>query len=102
MLHCSELQLPAAQAQTKTSYSLAYLSSWHYSIFGYKLRTIRLKILKKLRTASLDSEFAGSYKKSVIYKNMKNVHPHFKYCKGSGYFASRGIIAFRPILPPSL
>jgi len=36
-------------------------------IFGYKLRTdqeqLRLKILKKLRIASLNSEFTGSYKK---------------------------------------
>jgi len=29
---------------------------------------LRLKILKKLRTASLDSEFTGSYKKSVNKK----------------------------------
>jgi len=29
-----------ARAQTKTSY-LAYLTSWHNSIFGYKLRTIQ-------------------------------------------------------------
>jgi len=28
---------------------------------------LRLKILKKLRTASLNSEFAGSYKKSVLF-----------------------------------
>jgi len=28
---------------------------------------LRLKILKKLRTASLNSEFTGSYKKSVLY-----------------------------------
>jgi len=27
---------------------------------------LRLKILKKLRTASLDSEFTGSYKKGVL------------------------------------
>jgi len=27
---------------------------------------LRLKILKKLRTASLNSEFTGSYKKSVV------------------------------------
>jgi len=27
---------------------------------------MRLKILKKLRTASLNSEFTGSYKKSVL------------------------------------
>jgi len=29
---------------------------------------LRLKILKKLRTASLNSEFAGSYKKCSYYK----------------------------------
>jgi len=29
---------------------------------------LRLKILKKLRTASLNSEFTGSYKKSVSPK----------------------------------
>jgi len=28
---------------------------------------LRLKILKKLRTVSLNSEFIGSYKKSVIF-----------------------------------
>jgi len=28
---------------------------------------LRLKILKKLRTASLNSEFTGSYKKIVMY-----------------------------------
>jgi len=45
---------------------IAYLLSWHKSIFGYKLRTdqeqLRLKILKKLRTASLNSKFTDSYK----------------------------------------
>jgi len=30
---------------------------------------LRLKILKKLRTASLNSELTGSYKKSVMGKN---------------------------------
>jgi len=30
---------------------------------------LRLKILKKLRTASLNSEFTGSYKKSVWQKS---------------------------------
>jgi len=37
---------------------------------GYKLRTdseqLRLKILERLRTASLNSEFTGSYKKRVL------------------------------------
>jgi len=28
---------------------------------------LRLKILKKLKTAGLNSEFTGSYKKSVSY-----------------------------------
>jgi len=27
---------------------------------------LRLKILKKLRTASLNSEFTGSYKKKIV------------------------------------
>jgi len=48
---------------------MAYLTSWHNSIFGFKLRTeehLRLEILKKLRTASLNSEFIGSYKKWYI------------------------------------
>jgi len=38
-----------------------------YQYFGHKLRTdkeqLRLEILKKLRTASLNSEFTGFYKK---------------------------------------
>jgi len=47
------------------------LTNCHNSIFGYKLRPdyeqLRLKILKMLRTVSLNSEFTGSYiKKSVI------------------------------------
>jgi len=54
-------------AQTKLH--IAYSTSWHNSVFGYKLRTdyeqLKLKIREKLRTASL-SEFTGSYKKSVI------------------------------------
>jgi len=37
---------------------------------------LRLKILKKLRTASLNSEFTGSYKKSVI--NFHNTVVCFK------------------------
>jgi len=43
-----------------------YLISWRNSILGNKLRIdwkqLRLKILEKLRTASLNSEFTGSYK----------------------------------------
>jgi len=31
---------------------------------------LRLKIFKKLRTASLNSEFTGSYKKVYIYKEI--------------------------------
>jgi len=30
---------------------------------------LRLKILKKLRTASLNSKFTGSYKKSVMFSS---------------------------------
>jgi len=36
MLIHVQLQLPAAQAQLY----IAYLTSWHNSIFSYKLRTI--------------------------------------------------------------
>jgi len=32
---------------------------------------LRLKILKKLRTASLNSEFTGSYKKSVLHQGRR-------------------------------
>jgi len=57
MLIHVKLQLPVARAQTKTSYF--YFTSWYNNIFGYKLRTdkekLRLKILKKLRAASLKS-----------------------------------------------
>jgi len=35
--------------------------SWHNNIFGYRLRTIVTENPKKLRTASLNSEFTGSY-----------------------------------------
>jgi len=57
-----QLQLSAKRAQTKITYiinNLAYLTSW------YK-EQLRLKILKKLRIANLNSEFTGSYKKSVL------------------------------------
>jgi len=37
MLIHVQLQLPAAQAQTKLHN--AYLTSWYNNIFGYKLRT---------------------------------------------------------------
>jgi len=60
-----QLQFLAAQAKQKLH--ITYLTSCHNSIFGYKLRTdleqLRLNILKKLRTASLNSAFTGSYKK---------------------------------------
>jgi len=59
--------------KSKNFIKIAYLTNWNDSIFGYKLRTdleqLWLKILKKLRTASLNSEFTGSYKKSVIAEN---------------------------------
>jgi len=35
---------------------------------GYKLRTIEAEILEKLRKASLNSEFTGSYKKVYAIK----------------------------------
>jgi len=34
---------------------------------------LRLKNLKKLRTASLNSEFTGSYKKSLKYKRIQTM-----------------------------
>jgi len=43
MLIHVQLQLPAAQAQTKTSYSL--FNNWHNSSLGYNLITIEAKNL---------------------------------------------------------
>jgi len=43
-----------------------------------------LKILKKLRTASLNSEFTGSYKKSVMFC-------HFDKLKVFSYVSERGV-----------
>jgi len=37
--------------------------SWHNNIFDYNLSIIELKILKKLRTASLNSKFTDIHKK---------------------------------------
>jgi len=59
------LQLPAARAQTKTS---RFIERAGIIVFLVdKLRTnyeqLRWKILKKLRTTSLNSEFSGSSKK---------------------------------------
>jgi len=34
---------------------------------------LRLKILKKLKTASLNSEFTGSYKKSVVKSRLNRL-----------------------------
>jgi len=39
--------------------------------FCFTLQHIQLKILKKLRTASLNSEFTGSYKKKVYCQDIK-------------------------------
>jgi len=61
------LHTVAAACTDEILYCIIYLTSWHYSIFDYKLRTkfkqLRLKILKKLKTASLNSKFPVSYKK---------------------------------------
>jgi len=57
--------------ENKQKLYITYLTSWNNSIFGYKLKQLRQKILKKLRTASLNLEFTGSYKKKciAIYKH---------------------------------
>jgi len=46
-----------------------------------KLDSLRLKILKKLRTASLNSEFTGSYKKKCTEKD--TIKCILKTCKTS-------------------
>jgi len=46
--------------ENKQKLYIAYLTSWNNSM--------RLKIFKKLRTASLNSEFTGSYKKKCKMK----------------------------------
>jgi len=61
MLIHIQLLVSSCALTKKTSYS--FLTSWHKSIFGYKLRTIEAEILKKLRIVSFNSEFTGSYKK---------------------------------------
>jgi len=70
------LRFPATRAQTKTSYIITYLwSSWHNSIFDYKLRkklrTIEVEKLKRVRTASFNLKFSGSYKK--VHNVLKNL-----------------------------
>jgi len=49
------------------------MGGWHNSILGYKLRTdfeqLGLKILKKLRTASLNSEFTDTPPQGSSRKN---------------------------------
>jgi len=69
LLHAYSLTTDNSQLhENKQKLQIAYLTSLHNSIFSYKLRTdqeqLTLKILKKLRTASLNSEFTCS-KKSV-------------------------------------
>jgi len=63
----SERLITCAIWPVQTKNFITYLTNRHNSILGYKLRTdaeqLRLKILKKLRTGSLNSEFTGSYKK---------------------------------------
>jgi len=44
----------------KTSYTVPCLTSWHICIYGYKLRTARLNY-----------EFTGSYKKKSVIANVK-------------------------------
>jgi len=39
---------------------------------------LRLKILEKLRTASLNLEFTGSYKKCVAYFRMVKQEQHYE------------------------
>jgi len=60
-----QLQLLATRTQIKLH--IAYLPNRHNSIFGSKLRTdkeqLRLEILKKLRTASFNSQFISFFKK---------------------------------------
>jgi len=70
LLHASaRTTADPSYARTNKKLHIAYLTSWHNSIFAHKVRTdeeqLRLKILKKLRTASLNSEFTDSYKKGV-------------------------------------
>jgi len=83
------IQLLACSCES-TKFPIAYLTSWHNSIFGYKLRTMRLKILKKLRTASLNSEFTGSFlqKKmlSLKYSNFSNFFLLFSVCRSDNFW----------------
>jgi len=64
-MYTAGLQMRENREQTKTLHS--FLTSWHNSILGYKLRSdqeqLRLKIFKKLITSSLNSEFTDSYEK---------------------------------------
>jgi len=60
----------ATSCESTKKLHTADLTSWLYnSIFECKSRInskhLRLKILKTLRTACLNSKFTGSYKKSV-------------------------------------
>jgi len=61
-----QLQLPVAQAQ---KLHIAYLTSWHNSIFGYKLRTEKNNSIEaenlKLRTASFN---CSTQNLLVLYK----------------------------------
>jgi len=69
LLHAYSRTTASYQLHEYKQTSIAYLSSWQKSIFGCKLsidyEQLRLKILQKLRTGSLNSEFTGSYKKST-------------------------------------
>jgi len=51
----------------KQKLHIAYLTSLHNSILVLNEEQLRLKMLKKLRTASLNSEFTGSYKNKSVF-----------------------------------
>jgi len=59
---------------------------------------LRLKILKKLRTASLNSEFTGSYKK-IVNRRALSTYGLFDiiHCP---IFAGSGVEAWGPVLLP--
>jgi len=67
---------------------------------------LRLKILEKLRTASFNSEFTGSYKKSVIHlikwsrdnEKMKYVHRLFIYSVNEYSYGNHDISSKKIIL----
>jgi len=77
------VQLLAPSCERTNKNFIAYLTSWHNSIFDYKLRTIEAEYPKKLRIASLNSEFTGSYKKVYVSSRRHFSHTFRKYSSGS-------------------